>query len=81
MARPEKIGAISRNMTLPVQAVQLYATTNQHIAMNSSSDGNTFRGCTSMGLFQWNYGEGGQLDPTQYPDNGEAFHQTTICWA
>jgi hypothetical protein len=82
MAGPEKIGAISRRVTSPVDAVKLYAATNQYTNKTTKpEEGNPFNGFRNLGLFQWNYGEGGQIDPTQYSDNGDVYHQNTICWA
>lgn len=43
---------------------------------------NPFKGTVSWGLYAWNYGEGGQADPTEYnPITGEEYHQRTFCWA
>lgn len=80
MAPTERIGAISGRVFNPVDAVKLYETTNKHIGRTASSE-NPFKGTVSWGLFAWNYGDGGQVDPTEYnKDTGEEYHQRTLCW-
>lgn len=80
MSATEKIGGISRRVFNPVEAVKLYETTNKHIGTVSSE--NPFKGTVSWGLYSWNYGEGGQVDPTEYnPMTGEEYHPRTLCWA
>lgn len=73
------VGAVKSRKAYPVDAVQLYATTNKHIGAVSSE--NPFKGTVQWGLFSWNYGEGGQVDPTEYADDGSEYHQKTLCWA
>lgn len=80
MTATEKIGAVSGKVFNPVEAVRLYETTNKHIGLVSNE--NPFKGTVSWGLFAWNYGDGGQVDPTEYnQETGEEYHQKTLCWA